>query len=692
MDGTVSGVKETHLLIKNLFDKGSATSGIILIAKDNNQCYYTDIKGNKLFQQKFDECQPFRNNKAIVKKGNYYHVIDSEGNDLYTGKNDKVVRVLEQFAIVSREGKMHSIDTKGKQIEPTTFDNIYKEGYTEQPILLNGKMGLLGANGKLIIPPLYKKLIPQESIVIYQSKYEYGFLNRQGDTLVAKVGVPFEKHGMYQLTGKNRLRALYDTTGQAISDFIYTQFRYREKYTIGFKTDGTHDLIDEGGKYINLPLNRITDLITVNDTQWFGGNIAPDNFNFYNLKGERLFDIDTTGFEYVRQLNDTLFDVRTPYDLKLKGPTYYFIDQNGHRINDQNYARLTKLQYGGAVADLRTFEKGKMVIKYGYLNPQLKFKEVGYKNRKVFANGSAIFCQNNNWGESNTCAMINSDLEITVPMSRGYYRIQVGHDSTFLARKGKHYYFLDNKGQEMFGKKFNYAEGFIKGMAFADSQLIHISGRPYINKKIAKRNHRKHWTKTNPKFEFCPIRVGDKSGFYNQRTREFPELKYDHVWPFIKGYSTVKMDNEWGLVDTTGTLVWSQPLKKLWYMVTLTEGEPCFTFQKNNGLYGIIDAYQNIIVPAKYESLEHHPTQPYFQYQSREYYLVEAKKNGKVGVLLLSQPIKGTKGENLVKDRETSVTSTTKTSTKEPVAEEKTKWSFWAFLKRLFTRKNKDQS
>lgn len=324
----IVGCEET----KNLTDFEKAFGSKYLLVRENEEYYFVNEDGEKIFDQTFEAANPFKNGTAQVNIKFYNHIINEKGEvltekyksatkiidgrhiavdkktnkeillnkkcePLFTKKVDRITGVMGDYISVYNNGKAEVYKTSGKCI-------FSSEGKTIQ--LLNDGMfvviesstnkTLYNNKGKKIMSNLYDVLMIDNKIIVYTDQFNCKVINKQGKQI----------NSGYNISSYNR----------DVNKFIASK-------------DGVSYVLD-----LNFNCVAKGTLVPTDSNKYFTTVKVDDKFIAYNNDGQMVVD---RPYDKVQHLQNYLL----AYDLEENNNSYldnkthmYIFDEDGQLIFD----------------------------------------------------------------------------------------------------------------------------------------------------------------------------------------------------------------------------------------------------------------------------------------------------------------------------------------------------------------------
>ena len=297
---------EEKLVIPTIYDSNPMSfnfnGGNISPFYLSNKCGYITDQNQKIINEKYQECNPFNENRASVKLKNKWALINEKGELLTAFIYDEIGEFSEGLANVSIDGKYGFIDHSGKVVIPLNhemampfenglsrigslsssyyfinksgkkvFDVQYSHVYTfetdyaivRQDVGSKELYGLINLNGETIIKPQYKdlklnKLFPDLAIIANKSG-KYGVVNIKINKVVIQPkyqDLSFSTEGLITFSEKNK-SGLIDLNEKIILPAKFDQG------SLGFDKNQQLSLVKINGQlmYVDRKGNKISDYI-----------------------------------------------------------------------------------------------------------------------------------------------------------------------------------------------------------------------------------------------------------------------------------------------------------------------------------------------------------------------------------------------------------------------------------------------
>ncbi|TXI83230.1 MAG: WG repeat-containing protein [Crocinitomicaceae bacterium] len=534
--------------------------------------------------------------QSVASKSNLpkYLIRDSTGkiiakyNDLDNSLTSKQLISCEASKLIV---KAHRLTTKNTAsyigMDDSGFNIVYPV-FTCLPNdngqCLSMKFGLLDSLGSLVIPIEYDQISWTDSVFITKKNDAFFLISDQFKVL--------------------------------LSDYQLIEYINQQKDHLLLKKNNVYGLIHRSGKYL-LPM----EFETIRNSKFMYGKyefLKDGLWGFVDYSFSQFLNPFSPSPNLLQR--DRYFEYRDDKEI------WTVLDSTGHillRSSMEMYQVITKNRF--------------LVFKYT--------RENGYERHLVDAFGKPVIDQSyyDIWRVNNTTLIAGYDAKI--------------HDASNL-RKSYKWILLDQNGQpkttEIYKSIQPIDEHFLSIWTFKNKQqVIDDLGNDVLGYSvdgIYKYSEHVYKIQLDGKHQFLDLhepnyvskkydqiqcisenRFGVQKdglyGFINGTTfEEITPINADQITCFKDGIASMKMNNEWILIDTLG-LVYTKDRYKNTKLL-----ENGFAQVEKEGKYGIIDENGRSVVPIIYEEMK-------FIVNHENSYFIGVKKNGKYGIINIKNEV-----------------------------------------------------
>jgi hypothetical protein len=449
-------------------------------------------------------------------------------------------------------------------------------------------------------------------------KSTWAFINQDNDTIIPfgiyKFMNPIDEEGMI-LAERNGKHGYINIHQDTLIPFIYEDLSVFTHGLAPAKKNGKYGYLDRKGQVI-IPFKY------ENESHFYKCRLARaklnGNYGFIDLNGNEIIPIQ---FEKVR---DNQIDSLV---CAMKNEKWAFFSCSGEQLTDFKYDQITESFFDHY--NYTYFEKGLCRVenngKIGYINR--KFKEVvplgKYQVAEPFRNHLGIVANEGNFG------IIDTLGKVIVPLKYDFIEHPTEYSNAsdlFAVKKGKNIQFLDKnanpvtdfdikefewdsyKTQESHQRYFVLTKnsgmvGTVSDKGFIEIPFEYQEIKPFDGNKVT-------YAKQNGKY-----------GLINYQGKVILPFEYNDAYSqkFFK-YFVVKKDDKVGAFYEMGNQIISfsyEDITPVHY-----DKNNRFIVQQN-GLFGIVDKDENIIVPLEYDEISN-----WVEYGPREHFITKNGKNG----------------------------------------------------------------
>lgn len=420
--------------------------------------------------------------------------------------------------------------------------NLSKSNAQElYPIIENDKYGYINSNGQIVINPIYD---------------EAEDFNMEGTAVVFV----------------DREYFLINKRGERISNkYQLMDFRFQD--------NGVIETINGG---------EVSDFLGYN-------SVSGGKKGYINLKGEVIIEngkYDEIGWGGSLGFKDSKIE-----QIKLNGK-YGLIDNTGKVLIEPIYESIEKNEYS-------KIAKVKFNNKYGILNfngdiiVPINYSEI----RGSFSKHSGFISA----FKDNNTYLINRKGQIVKTYEKKMY---IGNFDDGIYRLGdpdiKKMGLIDSLGNPITDFIFDNISSINNGLAmFTDGQtkkygFIDKSGKIVIKAKYTPEKYKS----VTPSDSLIAVKLENKYGFIDYAGNQIIDFKFDKASDFEKGYSVVKYNNKFGLINKNGEFI-VEPI----YDTLTYDDEKMFCWvingkdynKRKTGLYNIVE--KKMILEPKYNTI-----------------------------------------------------------------------------------------
>ena len=293
-----------------------------------------------------------------------------------------------------------------------------------------------------------------------------------------------------------------------------------------------------------------------------------------------------------------------------------FIDDIGKEILAPIYDHAENFKYGVSVIRKKNL--------YGFVNTNGDIADPQFYDIKNYSNDNLIIVQvkNGKYGYVDKTTLkfkIDPIFDECFPFDEDFAKVMIN----------KKYGFINRSGKIVIKPKYDYAERFSDGIAWAsmanqDSTYINKEGKTVIKVKTD--------YILNFSENLSPALTNGKYGYVNKNTKKIIPNKFQFAGKFVDGIAKVKFENKWGYIDKTGNWVIKPIFESLkdfkeniaparldkkwgyidksgnWVVKNILEYADGFSnglgLVKLNGKYGYIDNTGNFVISPVFEKAE----------------------------------------------------------------------------------------
>lgn len=216
-----------------------------------------------------------------------------------------------------------------------------------------------------------------------------------------------------------------------------------------------------------------------------------------------------------------------------------FIDENGKEILAPTYDHADNFKYGVSIIRKKNL--------YGFINGNGDVAEPQFYEIKNYTNDNLIIVRTKNgkygYVDKNTLKFKIAPLfDDCFPFYEDFAKVMIN----------KKYGFIDRSGKIVVPAKYDYAEKFSDGIAWAgmanqDSTYINKEGKIVIRVKTD--------YILNFSENLSPALTNGKYGYVNKNAKKIIDNKFQFAGKFVDGIAKVKFENKWGFIDKNGNWV-----------------------------------------------------------------------------------------------------------------------------------------
>jgi hypothetical protein len=397
------------LIIQRPFDPKRGQTNYAIAVK--GKWGYLDEEGIVKIKPQFDYAENFVFGAAIVSVNNSWGVIDSTGQKVVPVENIEVVRLAgsndKLFRIKANSPKYGFINTSGQIVTEINYDRVgdYHEG--EAWACFHRKYGFIDESFHSTGDTTFSEVRDfSDGLAAIRKGYHWGFIDKNG-----AIRIPVKLYrvgnfhnGMAWAKADNGRFGYINPEGKwLIKPQFYNAHDFAGNGLAVVETINHFCLIDAHGKEVSANYDFIGS---------FTEGIA------IGRKGKRFYLIDSLGKAYIKlRPCDYVYAFHEGYARIKRRDKYGFIDKSGSIIHKPDLPNATDINEGISVSGF-DFKKNVYVLK-----PD-SFRKINKNIISSYSEGLALVCNG---------------------------------DSTFC--------FIDHRGDDVFGKKFEMAYPFKNGLA-----------------------------------------------------------------------------------------------------------------------------------------------------------------------------------------------------------------------------------
>lgn len=184
--------KKGNIVLKMEYD-GIYPTGLkqtFLIFDRKRNKYVANIKGEKIFEIKYDSFDKFYNDYAVIKNDNKYGLIDKNGNIVIACKYYALGNYENGFSLTFKKEKEDLdglMDLHENILVEPKYDFL-STGLVDF-IAINSLKGLMDKSGKIVLTPEYDQLgySFEEGLISISKDGKYGFANEKGEIVISMI-------------------------------------------------------------------------------------------------------------------------------------------------------------------------------------------------------------------------------------------------------------------------------------------------------------------------------------------------------------------------------------------------------------------------------------------------------------------------------------------------------------------------
>ena len=154
------------------------------------KAFYINKNGERVFDEEYDYCMPFSENRAFVSVDGQWHIIDEKGNRVGEhsfGPYEKTVPAVfsEGRAVVVSDGLYGLINIDGDYVVEPRYEQI--SGITEGGAIFkkDGLYGYMNIDGAIMITPRYESLSSfKNGLAVFSDDHKFGVVDRAATVVV----------------------------------------------------------------------------------------------------------------------------------------------------------------------------------------------------------------------------------------------------------------------------------------------------------------------------------------------------------------------------------------------------------------------------------------------------------------------------------------------------------------------------
>ncbi|HXC03690.1 MAG TPA: WG repeat-containing protein [Bacteroidia bacterium] len=204
--------------------------GEVVRVKADKKIGYLDSTGKQIIPCCYEDGYALQEDLIAVKQHGKYGFVNIHDSTVISFQYESAYGFFEGLAAVTYQGKTGFINSKNELVIPFQFDSLQYFYFTHgfAAVALHHKWGWINRKGEFVIPPVF-------------DRNYYSDERLTGCLIVEKKAEP-------HYDNKSDLFALYDTTGKALTELIYSSIYYQGRGRFLACRNGGYEILDTKGK------------------------------------------------------------------------------------------------------------------------------------------------------------------------------------------------------------------------------------------------------------------------------------------------------------------------------------------------------------------------------------------------------------------------------------------------------------
>ncbi|MBR6432447.1 MAG: WG repeat-containing protein, partial [Muribaculaceae bacterium] len=385
-------------------------------AREKGKWGYINEKGKQVIDFIYTSAEPFNEDGiAVVGLGNNLKLIDVNRNFLGVNEYNEIGDFKDGIAKVKRNGKYGYINTQGEEIIPCKYDRI--EAFNEETQMattfIGDKKGYVKKNGNVVVQAKYDQIgaFNQDGIAKVKNNGLWGYVNNKGKELVPCEYTSIDDiHENMVLVSKNGKWGYAGINGYDNIPCTYEAAKPFNDGKAAVKKNGKWGYINSSN-YTVIPFQY-------SDAGTFSNGFANVNGNSYiNDEGKQV-----VVYQAAVEINDEF------------------------KESVDNYINMGHFREGRAMV----YRNVKGQTGWGFINTQgIQVIKCQYDDVRPFGNKFAAVKNDGKWG------FVDPSGNVVIPITMEVADVaKFSENRAFIAENMNQpmsYYFIDNKGNRVFG-------------------------------------------------------------------------------------------------------------------------------------------------------------------------------------------------------------------------------------------------